>query len=148
MNWRVIVCDDRADYASDAFVPGMDQYVVCQPSEVGERIRITGRTYVAAVTRGLPVDIDLIPSLLRTPAAYIGLIGSRRRWALTAKALREERRLTEADLARIHAPIGLELNAETPREIALSILAQIVMIQRGGSGAPMRWLGDAEAAEG
>jgi xanthine dehydrogenase accessory factor len=82
--------------------------------------------------------MDLIPSLLQTPAAYIGLIGSQRRWALTARALQQERGLTHEALARVHAPIGLELNAETPQEIAISIMAQIIMLRRGGDGTTMR----------
>lgn len=69
----------------------------------------------------------------------MGLIGSKRRWALTVKALREAG-ISDEQIKRIHAPIGLELEAESPREIALSILAEIIMVRRGGSGAPMRWL--------
>jgi xanthine dehydrogenase accessory factor len=104
--------------------------VVCKPGEISERWAINAQTYVAAVTRGMPVDMDLIPALLKTEAAYIGLIGSRRRWALTAQALKDERGLTDEQLARVYAPIGLELQAETPQEIAVSILAQIIMVRR------------------
>ncbi|MBZ0308058.1 MAG: XdhC family protein, partial [Anaerolineae bacterium] len=93
----------------------------------------------AAVTRGLPVDEKLIPALLETDAAYIGLIGSRRRWALTVKTL-EEKGISREKLSRIHAPLGLELNAETPQEIAISILAEIIMTHRGGDGKPMKWM--------
>ena len=99
---------------------------------------MTVTTYVAAVTRGLPVDLNLIPALLATEAPYIGVIGSRRRWALTVKALKEERAMTDAQLARVRAPIGLELQAETPKEIAVSIMAEIIMLRRGGTGKPMR----------
>ena len=67
---------------------------------------------IAAVTRGLPVDEKLVPVLLETDAPYIGLIGSRRRWALTVESLVEQGISREA-LRRIHAPIGLELGAET-----------------------------------
>jgi xanthine dehydrogenase accessory factor len=90
------------------------------------------------------VDKNLIPALLATDAPYIGLIGSRRRWAMTAQALGEQGISREA-LAKIHAPIGLELRAETPKEIALSILAEIVMVQRGGTGESMQWLSGAQA---
>ena len=143
--WRVVLSDDREAYCNPEYVAGLAGYVVCKPGEIGQHVTINGQTYIAAVTRGLPVDIDLIPSLLKTEAAYMGLIGSRRRWALTMKALREEHRLSDADFKRIYAPIGLELNAETPQEIALSILAQITMLRRGGDGSAMRWAGDAEA---
>jgi xanthine dehydrogenase accessory factor len=101
-------------------------------------VSIGAHTYVAAVTRGLPVDLDLIPALLETPTPYIGVIGSRRRWRLTVEALKAQHGLTDEALARVHAPIGLELNAETPKEIAVSILAEIIMIRRGGTGYSMK----------
>ena len=140
--WRVILSDDREAYCNPEYVKGLAGYVVCKPSQIAEHVTINEHTYIAAVTRGLPVDIDLIPALLATKAAYIGLIGSRRRWTLTMKALREERGLTDADFKRVFAPIGLELNAETPQEIAISIIAQITMLRRGGNGAAMRWTGE------
>lgn len=136
--WRVILSDDRPDYCSPEYVAGLDGYVVCKPGEISDHVPITSSTYIAAVTRGLPVDIHLIPALLKTDARYIGIIGSRRRWALTEKALHDDYGFTAEDLTRIHAPIGLELQAETPKEIAISILAEIVMVRRGGTGAPMR----------
>jgi xanthine dehydrogenase accessory factor len=147
MEYRVILCDDRPDFANADYLPGMDGYVVCKPAEVVQHTRIDRNTYVAAVTRGLPVDIHLIPVLLATDAAYIGLIGSRRRWALTRKALQEQHGLTAAQLARIRAPIGLELDAETPKEIAISIFAEMVMLRRGGTGKPMQWMGEAAEVE-
>ncbi|NJL94655.1 MAG: XdhC/CoxF family protein, partial [Anaerolineae bacterium] len=84
---------------------------------------------------------------LQTRAAYLGLIGSRRRWALTVKAL-EAKGISREALARLHAPIGLELNAETPQEIAVSILAEIIMHHRGGDGHPMQWIGSVASVEG
>ncbi len=139
--YRVILSDDREAYCSPEYAPDLDGYLVCKPADVPAQMTIDRRTYVAAVTRGLPVDLGLIPALLATDAAYIGLIGSRRRWALTAKALKENG-LDDVQLTRIHAPIGLELEAETPKEIAVSILAEIIMVRRGGTGAPMRWQGE------
>jgi xanthine dehydrogenase accessory factor len=140
--YRVVVADDREAFCNPDYIAGMDGYVICKPGEITQHVPINGQTYVAAVTRGMPVDQQLIPALLASEAAYIGLIGSRRRWALTAKALKEESGLTDTQLERVHAPIGLELQAETPKEIAISILAQITMLRRGGSGKPMQWLGE------
>lgn len=144
--YRVIVSDDREAFCNPEYLPGMDGYAVCKPGEITGSVEITPQTYIAAVTRGMPVDLDLIPALLQTEAAYIGLIGSRRRWALTVKALKDERGLTEKQLSRVYAPIGLELNAETPQEIAVSILAQIIMVQRGGTGVAMKWMGEVAEA--
>lgn len=147
MSWRVILSDDRPEFCNADYLAGMDGYVVCKPAQVTAQVPITRQTYIAAVTRGLPVDLQLIPALLATDAPYIGLIGSRRRWALTVKALREEQGLTRDQLQRVRAPIGLELEAETPKEIALSIFAEIIMLRRGGTGQPMQWLGELTEAE-
>lgn len=138
---RVILSDDRPEYCNADYVPNLHGYLSVLPSQVPQHLEITPNTYIAAVTRGLPVDKELLPALLQTSAAYIGLIGSRRRWTLTIKAL-EEQGVTREQLARVHAPLGLELNAETPQEIAVSILAEIIMLHRGGNGQPMRFLPD------
>lgn len=138
---RVILCDDRPEYAHEGVVGGLDGYVICAPSEVVSRVVIDENSYVCAVTRGLPVDLALFPVLLQTKARYIGLIGSRRRWAMTRKALKEQYGLTDEALSRVYAPIGLEIEAESPKEIAVSILAEMIMVRRGGTGAPMRWMG-------
>lgn len=142
MEYRVVLSDDRPEFCNAQYLPGMDEYVVCKPAEVAGRTRIDRQTYIAAVTRGVAVDAPLIPTLLATDAAYIGVIGSRRRWALTMDALRSQHGLTDDQLKRIHAPIGLELQAETPKEIALSILSEITMLRRGGTGQPMQWRGE------
>jgi len=147
LEFRVIVADDRPGLATPAQIPGMDGYVEGGTEALLAQAPITARTYVAAVTRGLPVDRALLPALLRTDAAYIGLIGSRRRWALTVEALRADGVAAEA-LARVHAPIGLELGAETPKEIAISILAEIILTLRGGSGQPMQWQAPTAADRG
>ena len=134
--YRVVLADDRADWCNPEAVPHLDDYIVCDPAIITEQLTIQPNTYIAAVTRGLPVDIKLLPALLKTPSRYIGLIGSQRRWELTRRALLEEG-IGETDLQRIHAPIGLEIEAETPSEIAVSILAEMIMVYRGGSGKPM-----------
>jgi len=146
LHYRVIVSDDRPDYCNPQHIPGMDEYVVAKPSEIPQRVGLGPHTFVAAVTRGQPIDLDLIPALVQANVAYVGLVGSRRRWALTSKAL-EEHGIPADALARIHAPIGLELNAETPQEIAVSILAEIIMLQRGGTGKPMQWVPKSETAD-
>ncbi len=136
MEFRVIVMDDRPGFATAEQIPGMDGYIEAPPAELVQRLEITSQTCIAAVTRGLVVDQALLPALLATRAPYIGLIGSRRRWAMTVKALTEQG-ISQADLDRVHSPIGLELGAETPKEIAVSIMAEIVMALHGGTGQPM-----------
>jgi xanthine dehydrogenase accessory factor len=146
MEFRVIVSDDRPGYATPEQMPGMDGYIEAAPGELVTRLAITPHTYIVALTRGVAVDKDLIPALLATDAPFIGLIGSRRRWAMTAETLAEQG-ISRADLARVHSPIGLELRAETPKEIALSILAEVVMEMHGGSGESMQWPGKSRTAQ-
>ncbi len=140
LEFRVIVTDDRPGYATPEQIPDMDEYLEIAPAAIPDRIDITPTTCIVAVTRGLVVDKDLLPALLATDARYIGLIGSRRRWALTAEALVEQG-ISRESLARVHAPVGLSIGAETPKEIALSIMAEVVMTLRGGSGDSLQWLG-------
>ncbi len=109
-------------------------YLEAPPAELVARLKITPQTYMVAVTRGLVVDQDLLPALLATETPYIGLIGSRRRWTCDRRGARCPG--DRHDLARIYTPIGLDLNAETPKEIALSILAEVVKIMRGAPKAP------------
>ncbi len=145
LGYRVMVADDRPGYATPEQIPGMDGYVEAAADDLINGVPISALTYVVAVTRGLSVDETLLPALLQTPAPYIGLIGSRRRWALTVETLRE-RGVSQADLERVHAPIGLPIGAETPKEIAVSILAEIIQVQRGGSGESLRWSPPVEQA--
>lgn len=137
LGFRVVVTDDRPEYCNPNFIPDADVYLPVPAAEVFDHIPKTRQTYIAAVTRGMAVDLDLFPSLLNSPVPYIGSIGSRRRWAMTAQALRE-RGVTDEQLVRVHSPIGLELNAETPEEIAVSIMAEVIMVMRGGTGEPMK----------
>lgn len=139
IGYRVLLADDRAEYCNPEAVPNLDAYYVCPASDITQQVTINASTYIAAVTRGLVVDLALFPALLATEAAYIGLIGSRRRCLLTMQKLVADYGVTQAQIQRIHAPIGLELEAETPQEIALSIMAEITMHRRGGTGHPMRY---------
>jgi xanthine dehydrogenase accessory factor len=137
LGFYVIACDDREDLCNPTATPHADQYAIVPPAKIAVDIPIHSRTYIAAVTRGMPLDVELLPDLLDTPAPYIGVIGSRRRWATAVKRLKE-RGVSKTKLAKVHAPIGLELQAETPREIAVSIMAEIISRIRGGSGEPMK----------
>lgn len=143
LGFYVIATDDRADLCNPGVVPHADEHVVAPPAEIASRAAIHSRTYIAAVTRGVPLDVAMLPALLETHAPYIGVMGSRRRWATAAEQLRAQG-VDEATLARVHAPIGLELHAETPREIAVSIMAEILARHHGADAEPMKWLGAPE----
>jgi xanthine dehydrogenase accessory factor len=136
MGYRVVVADDRAELCTRDFIPDADEFVIGPMKEALGKIRVDHQTYVACVTRGYLFDVDALPTLLDTPSPYIGVIGSRRRWTMALRSLREGG-ISDKSLVRIRAPIGLELQAETPEEIAVSIMAEIVMLKRGGTGLPM-----------
>ena len=146
VGFRVIVSDDRTDLCNPDVIPLADEYVLVSPNEITEKVNIHSRTYIAAVTRGVPLDIAMLPALLATDAPYIGVMGSRRRWATAVNKLKEQG-VAEETLRRIHAPIGIEIKAETPREIAVSIMAEILAHHYGGTGSPMQWMGSTEEAE-
>lgn len=136
MGLHVVLTDDRAELCTPEAAPGASDYVVCPMAEVPDRIVIDDQTFVVLTTRSVHVDLGGLPSLLRCTPRYLGVIGSKRRWRTTAERLREAGVADEA-VARVTSPTGLELEAETPKEIALSIVSEIVMQLRGGTGAPM-----------
>lgn len=136
LGFRVVVNDDRPEFCTPEAVPEADEYLPALMEELPQRLEITPWTYLVLTTRGANVDVQGLPALLDTPAAYIGVIGSRRRWAETRKQVIAAGVPAEK-LARVRSPVGLELNAETPEEIAVSILAEIIMLRQGGDGKVM-----------
>lgn len=131
LGYRVAVHDDRQELVGPDVIPEADVRLAGTIEEALAGFEVNGNCYVVVVTRNVLVDRQVLPRLLPTPAPYIGVIGSRRRWAETKRLLLEDG-LTEQDLDRFHSPIGLNLNAETPREIALSIMGEIIQYRRGG----------------
>jgi xanthine dehydrogenase accessory factor len=136
LNFRVVVNDDRPDFCNPEAVPGADQYIPTAMAELPDQMKITPWTYLVLTTRGVNVDVPGLPVLLDSPAGYIGLIGSKRRWSTTRSQLLAQGVPAEK-LDRVRSPIGLELNAETPEEIAVSIMAEIIMLRQGGDGGVM-----------
>lgn len=125
LGFRVVVSDDREELCTPEETPGADLYLPILMSQIPEQMTLDARTYLVLVTRGAEVDIEGLPALLTTDAPYIGLIGSKRRWAHTKEQLLENG-VSEGDLARIKSPIGLFIHAETPNEIAISIMAEVI----------------------
>ena len=137
LGFRVAVSDDRPEFCNPEVTPGADAYYPVGMGKLPEQLKINRRTFIIITSRGSSVDVLGLPSLLETNAAYIGVIGSRRRWLTTVKALKAKG-VPEERLANVHSPMGLELNAETPEEIAVSILAEILMVKDKGTGKPMK----------
>jgi xanthine dehydrogenase accessory factor len=143
LGFRVAVSDDRPEFCTPESVPGADAYYPVEMGKLADQLKINKRTYIVITSRGASVDVQGLPSLLESDPAYIGVIGSKRRWLTTVKGLKQKG-VAEEKIARVHSPMGLELNAETPEEIAVSILAEILMLKDKGTGKPMR-LKQAEA---
>lgn len=137
---RVMVADDRPEFCTPEANPSADGFVCGAMADIPQQMAIQAQTYLVLTTRGSDVDVAGLPALLQTRAGYIGVIGSRRRWTVTRKGVLAAG-VSEEALARVHSPIGLELNAETPQEIAVSILAEILMLRNGGSGHAMNMTG-------
>lgn len=136
LGFWVVVSDDRAEFCNPEVTPEGDVYLPVAMEDLPQHLEINPWTYVVLTTRGMNVDVEGLPSLIDTQAAYIGIIGSRRRWAMTRKNLAASG-IPDEKLDRVHSPIGLELNAETPEEIAVSIMAEILMLRQGGDGKVM-----------
>ncbi|GGZ32273.1 XdhC family protein [Streptomyces poonensis] len=133
---RVTVCDARPVFATAARFPEADEVVVEWPHRYLESTETDARTVLCVLTHDAKFDVPLLKLALRLPVAYVGAMGSRRTHLDRNERLREVG-VTEAELARLRSPIGLDLGARTPEETALSIAAEIVAARRGGSGVPL-----------
>jgi xanthine dehydrogenase accessory factor len=136
IGFTVIVADDRAEFATLEAAPAAEQAIHCELASLPDKVDIDSQTYIILATRGVLVDVEGLPALVNTEAGYIGVIGSRRRWETSVKELKE-RGISDDLINKVNSPMGLEINAETPEEIALSIIAEVVMKHRGGSGESM-----------
>jgi xanthine dehydrogenase accessory factor len=137
LGFRVAVSDDRAEFCTPEVVPEADAYYPVPMDKITEHVNVTRQTFLVLTTRGSSVDAAGMGPLLETEAGYIGVIGSKRRWTETVKLLKEQGVSAER-IARVHSPIGLELQAETPEEIAVSILAEIMMVRNKATGKAMK----------
>jgi xanthine dehydrogenase accessory factor len=144
--FSVAVLDDRPDYASPELIPEADQVICADFEEALSRFPINENTSIVMVTRGHKQDELSLRATVTSRAAYIGMIGSRRRTAAVLQHLADEG-FPQPALDRVHTPIGLDIGAETPEEIAVSIIAEIIMVRRGGSGGSMYYRRKAAAAE-
>jgi xanthine dehydrogenase accessory factor len=129
LGYHVAVSDDRVELCTPESVPDSDEYYPGPLAELPKQLTITAQTHLVLTTRSVDIDVPGLPGLLETPAAYIGVIGSRRRWETTRTQL-IEKGVSEDLLARVHSPMGLEIAAETPEEIAVSIMAEIIRLGR------------------
>jgi xanthine dehydrogenase accessory factor len=130
--FEVVVLDDRPRFANKQRFPTADK-VLAQPFQ--ETLRhwpIDNDTYIVLVTRGHSHDVDCLLEVLDSPARYIGMIGSKRRVKAVFELLQKEKGIDPAKFERVYAPIGLDIGAETPTEIGVAVMAEIINVYRGG----------------
>jgi xanthine dehydrogenase accessory factor len=132
LDFHVIVLDDRILYANRERFPDADEVLVGDMAQRLKEIPITPSTYIVLITRGHKYDEPCLREIIHSPAKYIGMIGSRRRIKACFQRFRDEEKIAEEVIQRVFAPIGLDIKTETPEEIALSILAEIIKVRRGG----------------
>jgi xanthine dehydrogenase accessory factor len=136
LDFEVTVIDDRASFANKERFPQVGQIVVSGAGPALGRLKITPRSHLVLVTRAHSHDVEALRAVITSDAAYIGMIGSQRRVWAVYKLLHDEGVPAE-QLLRVRAPIGLDLGGNMPAEIALCIMSEIVLLRRGGTGAPM-----------
>jgi xanthine dehydrogenase accessory factor len=132
LDFRVTVLDDRILFANRERFPDADDVRVGDMSAELKAMAITPSTYIVLITRGHKYDEPCLREIIHSSAKYIGMIGSRRRIKACFERFKNEEKIAEEVIARVYAPIGLDIATETPEEIALSIMAEIVKVRRGG----------------
>jgi len=137
LGYTVTVVDARAVFATKIRLPDADEVVVAWPDEFLQSAPVDERTAIVVLTHDPKFDVPLLVLAVRSVAGYIGAMGSRGTQAERLEMLREAG-LTEAELARISAPIGLDIGARTPEETAVSIAAEIIAMRSGRSGRRLR----------
>ena len=136
LGYRVTVCDARPVFATRRRFPDADEVVTDWPHRYLAGQNVDTRTVICVLTHDPKFDVPLLEVALRTPAGYIGAMGSRRTHDDRLARLREVG-LTEDELARLRSPIGLDLGARTPEETAVAIAAELIQLRWGGSGRPL-----------
>ncbi len=136
LDFKITVIDDRPEFSSREKFPDPGVRLITGDfTEALRALKITQASHLVIVTRGHRHDEICLREVIEKPARYIGMIGSRRRATTIREHMRREGVGAE-HLRRVHSPIGLDIGAITPEEIALAILAEITLARRGGSGAP------------
>ncbi|MFP4226921.1 MAG: XdhC family protein [Desulfobacterales bacterium] len=127
--FSVTVIDDREDFLNPEMLPDADQMRACAFDQAFSDISVDGDTLIVVCTRGHAHDLTIVKAALETDAAYIGLLGSRRKRASFFEKLRAAG-FSDTDFERVYTPVGLDIGAVTPREIALSIVGELIAQRR------------------
>jgi xanthine dehydrogenase accessory factor len=137
IDFEVVVIDDRPQYANAGRFPRADRVIAAPFRPTLHDWPVDADTYIVLVTRGHSYDVESLLEILDSPARYIGMIGSKRRIRAVFDLLEQEQGIPREKLERVYAPIGLDIGAESPAEIAVCIIAEIVKVYRGGRAASL-----------
>jgi xanthine dehydrogenase accessory factor len=137
LDFHVTVIDDRLLYANRERFPAADEVLVGDMAQMLKEMTLTPSCYIVLITRGHKYDEPCLREILHSKAKYIGMIGSKRRIKACFQRFRDEEKIAEEVIERVYAPIGLDIATETPPEIALSILAEVIKVRRGGKAASL-----------
>jgi xanthine dehydrogenase accessory factor len=135
--FSVVVVDDREMYANPERFPMADKTFAGDVQQILRDYPVDGNTYIVMVSRGHKIDEEALRATVARGASYVGMIGSKRRVSTVLRHMAEEGVPIDA-LEAVYTPIGFDTGAETPEEIAVSIMAEIIMVRRRGSGRQMR----------
>ena len=138
LGWHVSVVDTRARSATPERFSEADAVILCRAEDTAARISLAPNTAVVVMTHNYLDDIALLRALLPSPAGYIGILGPKSRTAKLLEEIRDETHVTDAQMARLHGPIGLDIGAKTPEEIALAIIAEIKAVCEARGGGYLR----------
>lgn len=139
MGWRVTVVDPRALPATPARFPGVDSVIGCTPDAVSTRVPLDAQTFALLMTHNFLHDAALLAHLILSPARYIGVLGPRRRLLRLLAHIEQEGIIpTSEQTARLHGPVGLDIGADNPDEIALSIMAEMQAVATNRVGIALR----------
>lgn len=148
-DFQVTVIDDRPQYANEARFPSADRVIAgpfresinelrpYAPHDASVKLPFDNHTYMVLVTRGHQYDIDSLLEVIDDPLAYIGMIGSQRRIRAVFELLESERGIPSETFDRVYAPIGIDIGARTPAEIAVCIMGEIINVMRAGPALSM-----------
>ena len=137
LGFRVFVTDDREEFANEDRFPEADILLTAKPEVALPQLPINANSFVIIATRGHRFDNVALEAAAKTPASYLGLLGSRRKTILIYEDLLRSG-LSMERVKQIRSPVGLDIHARTPDEIAVSIMAEILMFRLGGTGLPMK----------
>ena len=137
LGFHVYVTDDRIEFANKERFPESKQTIAMQTEDALKQINITKNSFIVVATRGHRYDSDALASAAKTAASYVGLLGSKRKIILIYEDL-VKMGIPKDRITELRAPIGIEINARTPDEIAISIIAEMLMFRLGGSGKNMK----------